>query len=46
MAMLYDDIQMPINSQEHKIFEIYALTIKISMTEYQHWINSQAYHLF
>ena len=36
----------PINSQEYKSFEIYAVTIKIFMTEYHHWINSQAYHLF
>ena len=36
----------PINSQEYKSFEIYEVTIKISMTEYHHWINSQAYHLF
>ena len=36
----------PINSQEYKSFEIYAVTIKISMTEYHHWINGQAYHLF
>ena len=33
-----------INSQEYKSFEIYAVTIKISMTEYHHWINGQAYH--
>ena len=35
----------PINSQECKSFEIYAVTIKIFMTEYHHWINGQA-HLF
>ena len=29
----------PINSQEYKSFEIYEVTIKISMTEYHHWIN-------
>ena len=29
----------PINSQEYKRFEMYAVTIKISMTEYHHWIN-------
>ena len=36
----------PINSQEYKSVEIYAVTIKISMTEYPHWINGQTYHLF
>ena len=36
----------PINSQKYKSFEIYAVTIKISMTEYHHWINGQTYHLF
>ena len=36
----------PINSQEYNNFEIYVVTIKISMTEYLHWINGQAYHLF
>ena len=35
-----------VNIQEYKSFEIYAVTIKISMTEYRHWINGQAYHLF
>ena len=35
-----------INNQEYKSFEIYAVTIKIYMTEYHHWINGQAYHLF
>ena len=37
-----------INSQEYKSFEICAVTLKISMTEYHHlqWINGQAYHLF
>ena len=33
-------------SQEYKSFEIYAVTINISMTEYHHWINGRAYHLF
>ena len=36
----------PINSQEYKSLEIYVVTIKIAMTEYHHWINSQAHHLF
>ena len=33
--MLYNDVQMVhwINSQEYKSFEIYVVTIKISMTE-------------
>ena len=35
-----------INSQEYKSFEIYAVTIKISMTEYHHWINGQPHHIF
>ena len=48
MSVLYDDVQMDwsINSQEHKSFQIYSVTIKISMTEYHHWINRQAYCLF
>ena len=36
----------PTNSQEYKRFEIYTVTMKISMTEYHHWINGQAHHLF
>ena len=36
----------PINSQEYNIFDIHAVTNKISMTEYHHWINRRAYHLF
>ena len=36
----------PINSQEYKSFEIYAVSIKISMTEYHHWINGLSDHLF
>ena len=35
-----------INSQECKSFEIDAVTIKKSMTEYHHWINVLAAHLF
>ena len=34
------------NSQEYKRFEIDAVTIKKSMTEYHILINSQAYLLF
>ena len=36
---MYDDVEMdggPINSQEYKSFEIYAVTVKKSMTEYHH----------
>ena len=35
----------PINGQEYKSFEMYAVTIEISMTEYHHWINGQDHHL-
>ena len=34
-----------INSQECKSYEIDAVTIKKSMTEYHHWINELAAHL-
>ena len=34
MSVLYNDVQiLPLNSQEYKSFEIYAVSIKISMTE-------------
>ena len=48
MSVLYDNVQMsrPINSKEYKSVDIYGVTIKISMTEYHHWINGQAYNLF
>ena len=37
MSALYDDVNYgPLNSQEYKSFEIYAVSIKISMTEYNH----------
>ena len=36
----------PLNSQEYKSFEIYAVSLKISMTEYPYWINELADHLF
>ena len=38
MSVLHDDVQNngPINTQEYKSFEIYAVTIKISITEYHH----------
>ena len=36
----------PLNSQEYKIFEIYAVSIKISMTAYHRWINNLVDHLF
>ena len=43
MSVLYDDVQMQCskNSQEYKSFEIYAVTINISMTDNHHWINRQ-----
>ena len=41
--VLYDDIQI---IQEYKSFDVYAVTIKISMTSIMHhWMNGQAYHL-
>ena len=47
MSVLYNDVQMDqLNSQEYKSFEMYAVTMKISMSEYHHWINGEAYHLF
>ena len=36
----------PLNSQESQSFEIYAVSIEISMTEYHHWINDLVDHLF
>ena len=45
--MLYDDvIDGPLYSQEYKSFEMYAVSIKISMTEWHHWINDLVDHLF
>ena len=35
----------PENSQEYKSFEIYEVSIKISMTEYHHRINDLLDHL-
>ena len=29
----------PLNNQEYKSFDIYAVSIEISMTEYHHWVN-------
>ena len=47
MSVLYNDVQKgQINSQECNSFEIDAVTIKKSMTEYHHWINVLAAHLF
>ena len=48
MSVLYDDVQMvvPLNSQEYKRIEIYVAAIKISMTEYHHWINDLVDHSF
>ena len=40
MSVLYNDVQNgQVHSQERKSFEIDAVTIKKSMTEYHHWIN-------
>ena len=47
MSVLYNDVsKRSINSQEYKSFEIYAVTIKISVTEYHHLINRLAHALF
>ena len=46
MSVLYNDVQKGQCSQECKSFEIDAVTIKKSMTEYHHWINELAAHLF
>ena len=47
MSVLYDDVQMDQEySQEYKSFEMYAVFIKISMTEYHHWMNDLVDHLF
>ena len=35
-----------INSQDYKSFDIYVVTMKISMTEYHHLINRQTNGLF
>ena len=35
-----------INSQEYNSFQIDAVSINISMTEYRHWINDLVDHLF
>ena len=45
MSVWYNGVQKG-NSQESKSFEIDAVTIKKSMTEYHHWINGLADHLF
>ena len=36
----------PLNCQGFKSFEIYAVSIKISMIEYHQWINDLVDHLF
>ena len=47
MPVLYNDVHMDSkNSQEYKSFDIYVVTIKISMTEYRYLINSLAHGLF
>ena len=48
MSVLYNgghDVQMEY-SHECKSFDIYIVTIKISMTEYHHSINRKAHGLF
>ena len=46
MFVLYDDVQMDQQTARNtKVLDIYAVTIKISMTEYHHWRNCQAYQL-
>ena len=43
MSVLYDQCSDgPINSQEYKSFEIYAVTLKTSMTEYQQVLNKRS----
>ena len=44
MSVLYDDGAL--SSQEYKSLDIYAVSIKIFMTEYHHWINDLVDHLF
>ena len=40
MSVLYDDVQDgPLHSQEYKSLKFMRPSIKISMTEYHHWIN-------
>ena len=50
ICVVYDDVQIDRNNKKKNrnttSFVIYSVTIKISMTEYHHWINGQAYHLF
>ena len=47
MSVLYDDVQNgPVNIQEYKSFEIYAITIDISMTELISPLNKQSGLLF
>ena len=36
----------PLNSQEYNSFQIYAVSIKIFMTEYHYWINDLVDQLF
>ena len=47
MSVLYNDVQMSHWTDEQpgiQKFEISAVTIKISMNEYHHWINHQTYN--
>ena len=44
MSLLYNNVQYgSINSHEYKRFEIDAVDIKISMTEYHHWMWKNEY---
>ena len=45
MYVLHIDVQMD-QLQEYKSFEMYAVTIKTSMTEYHHLINRRSHGLF
>ena len=48
MSVLYDDAQMDQYTDRNTNYsiEMYAVTIKMPVTEYHHWINSQIYNLF
>ena len=44
MFVLYNVVQLDQSMQEYKSFDIYAVTIKISMTEYHNLINLSCYY--
>ena len=48
MCCNYNDVHAEgsVNSQEYKRFEMYAVTIKISTSDYHHLINRLAHGLF